>query len=72
MNISQICEICGATATCAIQDIKRRDNIKTGFVERKPYGSPHFYCNAHKRDSEEYNVTMSLIWQIEHENNDDW
>ena len=58
------CEVCGAPATCSVRDIQRRDNYIYGWVERKPIGPPHFFCEKHNRDSEEIDVTISPIAQL--------
>ena len=46
-----ICEVCGAPATCAVQDIVCKRAIDGPFVINEPDGEPHHFCEKHKRDS---------------------
>jgi hypothetical protein len=49
----QKCEICGENATHGVQDLKRFDNMLSGFAEYVIDGLPHYFCETHKRDSRE-------------------
>lgn len=48
----QKCEVCGENATHGVQDLKRFDNMLSGFVEHVKDGLPHYFCETHKRDSQ--------------------
>lgn len=47
------CEVCGEPAEYGVRDLKRFDNMMTGWVECSPDGASHYFCGLHKRESRE-------------------
>ena len=78
------CEICGKPATVAMTDIEECYDHKTGVFHPRPFGEPHYFCDAHDRESRIYqgppinwpydvpNARVGNIEEVKHKNKGIW
>lgn len=66
-----ICEVCGKAATVGVRDITVDKSAGLAWAERKPLGPAHFFCDDHKRDGLEIDISTSGLYELPPNNEDD-
>lgn len=61
VDLGLYCEVCGEPATNSVRDYYKWDDWDSDMVKCKPHGDRHLFCDTHKRNSIETDISVSPL-----------